>query len=71
MNSSALKVPIKPRLDGNIDFEAGVSIIKQQFVPTMITRRFFSPVVIAQFWDVAKQLELNEKAVDIAERTLH
>lgn len=56
MNSSALKVPMEPRRDGDIDFEAGVSIIKHQFVPTMITRRFSSPVVIAQIWDVAKQL---------------
>lgn len=45
--------------------------LKHQFVPTMITRRFFSPVVIARIWDVVKQLELNEKAVAIAERTLH
>lgn len=56
MNSSALKVPME---------------LKHQFVPTMITRRFFSPVVIAQICDVVKQLELNEKVVAIAERTLH
>jgi hypothetical protein len=47
---SALKVTMKPARDGNINFEAGVSIFKQQFVPTVITMCFFSPVVIAQIW---------------------
>ena len=34
---SALKITMKPSRNGNIDFEAGVSIFKQQFVPTVIT----------------------------------
>ena len=41
---------MKTARDGNINFEAGVSIFKQQFVPTVITMCFFSPVVIAQIW---------------------
>ena len=57
--------------DGNLNFEAGVSIFKQQFVPTIITMCFFSPVVIAQIWGMIKQSELDEKAVAIAERALY
>ena len=68
---SALKVTMKPTRDGNINFEAGVSIFKQQFVPTVITMCFFSPVVIAQIWGVIKQSKLDEKAVAIAEQTLY
>ena len=68
---SALKVTMKPTRDGNIDFEAGVSIFKQQFVPTVITMCFFSPVVIAQIWGMIKQSKLDEKAVAIAERALY
>ena len=68
---SALKVTMKPTRDGNIDFEAGVSILKQQFVPTVITMCFFSPVVIAQIWGMIKQSKLDEKAVAIAEKTLY
>ena len=68
---SALKVTMKPARDGNINFEAGVSIFKQQFVPTVITMCFFSPVVIAQFWGMIKQSKLDEKAVSIAERALY
>ncbi len=68
---SALKVTMKPTRDGNINFEAGVSIFKQQFVPTVITMCFFSPVVIAQIWGMIKQSKLDEKAVAIAERALY
>ena len=68
---SALKVIMKPSRDGNINFEAGVSIFKQQFVPTVITMCFFSPVVIAQIWGMIKQSKLDEKAVAIAERALY
>ena len=68
---SALKVTMKPTRDGNINFEAGVSIFKQQFVPTVITMCFFSPVVIAQIWGMVKQSKLDEKAVAIAEQTLY
>lgn len=68
---SALKVIMKPSRDGNINFEAGVSVLKQQFVPTVITMCFFSPVVIAQIWGMIKQSKLDEKAVAIAERALY
>ena len=68
---SALKVTMKPSRNGNIDFEAGISIFKQQFVPTVITMCFFSPVVIAQIWGMIKQSKLDEKAVEIAERALY
>ena len=68
---SALKVTMKPTRDGNINFEAGVSIFKQQFVPTVITMCFFSPVVIAQIWGMIKQSKLDEKAVFVAERALY
>ena len=68
---SALKVTMKPTRDGNINFEDGVSIFKQQFVPTVITMCFFSPVVIAQIWGMIKQSKLDEKAVAIAEQALY
>ena len=68
---SALKVTMKPARDGNINFEASVSIFKQQFVPTVITMCFFSPVVIAQIWGMIKQSKLDEKAVLVAERALY
>ena len=68
---SALKVRMKHSRDCNINFEAGVSIFKQQLVPTVITMCFFSPVVIAQIWGMIKQSKLDEKAVAIAERALY
>lgn len=68
---SALKVTMKPTRDGNINFEAGVRIFKQPFVPTVITMCFFSPVVIAQIWGMIKQSKLDEKAVLVSERVLY
>lgn len=68
---SALKVTMKPSRDGNINFEAGVSIFKQQLIPTVITMCIFSPVVIAQIWGMIKQSKLDEKAVSVAERALY
>jgi hypothetical protein len=68
---SALKITMKPSRDGNIDFYAGVSIIKQQLIPTIITMTLFSPVVIAQIWGMIKQSKLDEKALEIAEQTLY
>ena len=68
---SALKITMEPSRDGNIDFYAGVSIVKQQLIPTIITMTLFSPVVIAQIWGMIKQSKLDEKALEIAERTLY
>ena len=68
---SALRIIMKPSRDGNINFEAGVSIFKQQFIPTVITMCFFSPVIIAQIWGMIKQSKLDEKALAIAERAIY
>lgn len=68
---SALKVVMKPNREGNIDFEAGISIVKQQFIPILLTVCVFSPVVIAQIWGMIKQSKLDEKAIEIAERAMY
>ncbi len=68
---SALKVVMKPNREGNIDFEAGISIVKQQLIPTLLTVCVFSPVVIAQIWGMIKQSKLDEKAIEIAERAMY
>lgn len=68
---SALKVSITPAKDGYIDFEAGVSIVKQQLLPTIVTVWLFSPVVIVQIWGMIKQSKLDEKALDIAEKAAY
>lgn len=60
-----------PNSAGNIEFEAGVSVVKQQLIPTLITMFVCSPVVIAQVWGMIKQSKLDEKALAIAERELY
>ena len=68
---TALEITMKPDKAGNITFEAGISVVKQQLVPTLITMFVFSPVVIAQVWGMVKQSKLDEKALAIAERVLY
>ena len=45
---TALEMTMNPDKAGNIAFEAGISVVKQQLIPTLITMFVFSPVVIAQ-----------------------
>ena len=68
---TALEVTMKPDKAGNIAFEAGVSVVKQQLVPTLITMFVFAPVVIAQVWGMVQQSKLDEKVLAIAERELY
>lgn len=68
---SALKVIMKPNSKGYIDFEAGISIVKQQLIPTLLTVCVCSPVVVAQIWGIIRQSKLDEKAVAIAESVVY
>lgn len=68
---SALEITMKSTGNGRVRFKAGVNVIKQQFVPTVITVCFLSPVVVAQIWGMIKQSKLDEKAAAIAERAFY
>lgn len=68
---TALEITMTPIASGEIAFEAGVSVVKQQLVPTLITMFVFAPVVIAQVWGMVQQSKLDEKALAIAERELY
>ena len=65
---TALEITMKPDKAGNIAFKAGISVVKQQLVPTLITMFVFAPVVIAQVWGMVQQSKLDEKALAIAEK---
>lgn len=68
---SALKITMKSTDDGYIKFKAGVSIFKQQAIPTLITVCLCSPVVVTQIWGMIKQSKLDEKALEVAEYALY
>jgi hypothetical protein len=68
---SAMKVSMKPSWDGYIDFEASISIVKQQLIPTPITVYMLSPIVIAQIWSIIRQPKLDEKALEVAENVVY
>ena len=63
-----LEITMTPVVPNEIAFKAGVSVVKQQLVPTLITILVFPAVVIAQVWGMVKQAKLDEKALEIAER---
>ncbi|MCM1152706.1 MAG: zinc ribbon domain-containing protein [Muribaculum sp.] len=66
---TALKITLLP--NGNlIQFEAGAGIFGQQVVPTMIMLFVTWPVVITQIWGLIKQSQLDDKALEIANRII-
>jgi hypothetical protein len=66
---TALNIKIEPVANGTT-VDAGVGIFGQQAIPTAITLLVFWPVIIAQVWNMAKEADLDEEALDVAEESL-
>jgi len=66
---SALNIKIEPVANGTT-VDAGVGIFGQQAIPTAITLLVFWPVIIAQVWNMAKEADLDDEALDVAEESL-
>ena len=67
----ALKVIMKPNKEGNIDFEAWISIVKQWFFPIFLTVCVSYPIAIAQICGRIRLSKLDEKTIEIAERAMY
>ena len=66
---TALNIKIEPVANGTT-VDAGVGIFGQQAIPTAITLLVFRPVIIAQVWNMAKEADLDDEALDVAEESL-
>ena len=66
---SALKVTLIPQTDGVL-FDANVGIYGQQAIPTVISMLFFWPVLITQIWGLVQQSSLDDRALEVAEKTI-
>ena len=66
---SALKISLTPRQSG-VFFDANVGIYGQQAIPTIISMLFFWPVLITQIWGLVQQSSLDDRALEVAERTI-
>ena len=66
---TALNIKIEPVANGTT-VDAGVGIFGQQAIPTAITLLIFWPVLIAQVWNMAKESDLDDEALDVAEESL-
>lgn len=67
--NTALKIHIRP-LGNQISIEAGAGIFGQQAIPTAISLFLFWPVLATQIWGLVQQSKLDEKAIEIAEKTI-
>lgn len=63
---TALKIILIPN-SNSVDFEAGIGIFGQQFIPTVISMFFFWPVLLTQIWGLVKQAKLDDRALAIAQ----
>lgn len=66
---TALKVTLIPG-ENTVEFEAGIGIFGQQFVPTIISWLFAWPVLITQIWGLVQQAKLDDQALDIAKQVI-
>jgi hypothetical protein len=66
---TALKIVIRPQ-GGQIAIESGVGVFGQQAIPTVISLLFFWPVLVTQIWGIVKQSNLDEKSIEIAEKSV-
>lgn len=67
---SALKISLTPRQSG-VFFDANVGIYGQQAIPTIISMLFFWPVLITQIWGLVQQSSLDDRALEVAEKTIN
>jgi len=66
---TALNIKIEPVANGTT-VDAGVGIFGQQAIPTAITLLVFWPVLIAQVWNMARESNLDDEALRVAEESL-
>lgn len=66
---SALKISLTPRQSG-VFFDANVGIYGQQAIPTIISMLFFWPVLITQIWGLVQQASLDDRALEVAEKSV-
>lgn len=67
---SALKISLTPRQSG-VFFDANVGIYGQQAIPTIISMLFFWPVLITQIWGLVRQASLDNRALEVVEKTIY
>jgi len=66
---TALKVRLEPE-PGAVMARAGVGILGQQALPTVITMLVFWPVVVTQIWGAVKASKVDDEALTVVEAGL-
>lgn len=62
---TSLNISLVP-IGHNLDFNAGIGIFGQQFIPTVISMFFAWPVILTQTWGMVRQSYLDKEAYEVA-----
>ena len=63
---TALKVTVKSEA-GMVSFDAGIGVFGQQIIPALVMYFVAWPVILTQVWGMAKQANLDDIALALAE----
>jgi hypothetical protein len=66
---TALKVRIEPNT-GSIVARAGIGILGQQALPTVVSMLVFWPVLVAQVWGAVQSSKVDDEALRVIEEAL-
>ena len=67
---TALKVCLTP-CEGNIRFKTDVGLFGNQVIPTVLVLSGWWIILVPQIWGLVRQSKLDDKALEIAERTVY
>ena len=66
---TALKVRLEPE-SGSVMARAGIGILGQQAIPTVVTMLVFWPVLVTQIWGTVQSSKVDDEALDVVEQAL-
>jgi len=66
---TALKVRIEPD-SGSVECRAGIGILGQQALPTVVSMLVFWPILVAQVWGAVQSSKVDDEAIRVIEEGL-
>ena len=66
---TALKVRLEPE-SGSVLARAGIGILGQQALPTVVSMLVFWPVLVTQIWGTVQASQVDDEALRVVERAL-
>lgn len=67
---TALNVTVMPYGANKVYVKAEIGLFETQALPTMVAYFIFWPIFVAQIWGLVQQSHLDERVMDIVEKTI-